>query len=349
MSEKFASEAHDLTDPQRPLSTYTRLGWLVVVLGVGGFLLWASFAPLDRGVPVTGTVISDGNRKNAQHPSGGIVEQMLVKDGDSLVKGQVVARLNTTQVTANLNASRENVAGLEVQIRGLRASRESKLLQARLLEQQISNLSELARDGFIPLNRLLELQRQAAQLQGAIAEDEGNLGRAERQISEIQQRMLAYDFEIANAAVKAPAAGVVQGLTVFNPGAVIGPGHKLFEIVPQGAALVVEGQVPTHLIDRVTPGLGVELMFTAFNQATTPHIPARVTLVSPDRFVDERSGTPYFKMKAEVTPEGMAMLKGLSLRPGMPVELFVKTGERTLMSYLFKPMLDRFHGGLREE
>ncbi len=213
----------------------------------------------------------------------------------------------------------------------------------------MNGLEELAREGFVPRHRLLELQRQAAQLRGAAAEDEGNIGRAERQITEIQQRMVAYEFEIANAAVKAPAAGVVQGLTIFNSGAVIAPGHKLFDIVPHGAALVVEGQVPTHLIDRVTPGLDVELMFTAFNQASTPHIPARVTLVSPDRFVDERTGIPYFKLQAQVTSQGMTMLKGLQLRPGMPAELFVKTGERTLMSYLFKPLLDRFHSGLREE
>jgi membrane fusion protein, protease secretion system len=107
--------------------------------------------------------------------------------------------------------------------------------------------------------------------------------------------------------------------------------------------------VPTHLIDRVTPGLEVELMFTAFNQVSTPHIPARVTLVSPDRFVDERTGVPYFKLQAQVTSQGMTMLKSLQLRPGMPAELFIKTGERTLMSYLFKPLLDRFHSGLREE
>ncbi|ABE46801.1 HlyD family efflux transporter periplasmic adaptor subunit [Polaromonas sp. JS666] len=348
MSRDTGNHMHDLTPSQRPVAGYTRLGWLVVLLGVGGFLLWASIAPLDKGVPVSGTVISDGNRKSVQHPTGGIVDQMLVKEGDTVTEGQLVARLNTTQATANLNASRETVLGLQMQIRGLRASRESKVLQARLLGQQIGGLDDLVRDGFVPRNRLLELQRQAAQLQGGMAEDEGNLGRAERQINEIQQRLVAYEFEIANAAVKTTAAGVVQGLTVFNPGAVIGPGHKLFEIVPQGVALVVEGQVPTHLIDRVAPGLGVELMFTAFNQASTPHIPAHVTLVSPDRFVDERSGTPYFKLKAEVTPEGMAMLTGLSLRPGMPVELFIKTGERTLMNYLFKPLLDRFHGGLRE-
>jgi protease secretion system membrane fusion protein len=338
----------DATLAERPLVGYTRFGWLVVLLGVGGFLLWASLAPLDRGVPVSGTVISDGNRKSAQHPTGGIVEKMLVKDGDLITEGQLVAQLNTTQATASLNASRENVKGLQVQIQGLRASMLAKQQQAALLDQQVTGMDDLARDGYVPRNRLLEIQRQAAQLRGSMAEDQGNIGRTESQISELRQRMIAYEFEIGNAAVKAPASGVVQGLTVFNPGAVISPGFKLFEIVPQGVGLVVEGQVPTHLIDKVTPGLEVELIFSAFNQASTPHIPAKVTLVSPDRFVDERSGAPYFKLRAEVTPAGMVLLKGLSLRPGMPVEIFVKTGERTLMNYLFKPLFDRFHGALRE-
>src|SRR6478672_4968210 len=166
--------------PQRPVAYYTRLGWLVVVLGVGGFLLWASLAPLDRGVPVTGTVISEGNRKSAQHPTGGIVDQMLVKDGDILAEGQVVARLNSTQAIANLNASREMVQGLQAQLVGLRASRESKIVQVSLLAQQLKGLEELTVEGFVPRNRLLELQRQAAQLRGAVAEDEGNMGHGER-------------------------------------------------------------------------------------------------------------------------------------------------------------------------
>lgn len=348
MKRDDSQAVSDVALADRPLGRYTLIGWLVVIFGVGGFFLWASIAPLDRGVPVTGTVIADGNRKSAQHPTGGIVERMLVKDGDQITEGQVVAQLNTTQATASLNASRENVKGLQVQIQGLRAAMQSKLQQAALLDQQVAGLDDLARDGYVPRHRLLELQRQAAQLRGGMAEDQGSIGRTESQISELRQRMIAYEFEIGNASVKAPASGVVQGLTVFNGGAVIPPGHKLFEIVPRDAVLVVEGQVPTHLIDKVTPGLGVELIFSAFNQAVTPHIPATVTLVSPDRFVDERSGAPYFKLKAQVTPEGMAMLKNESVRPGMPVEIFVKTGERTLMNYLFKPLFDRFHGGLRE-
>lgn len=328
---------------------HIRMGWIVVILGVGGFFLWACLAPLDKGVPISGFVATDGNRKSVQHPTGGIVEKMLVKEGDVIAQGQAVAVLNTTQTQSNLNASKETIQGLQAQISALRVSRAAKRRQLRIVEQQVQSLNELVREEYAPRNRLLDLQRQAAQLEGNIADDDGSLGRTEKQISELQQRMVAYEFEINNATVKASAAGVVQGVSVFNAGAVISPGQKLFEIIPKDAALVVEGQIPTHLIDKVTPGLSVELIFTAFNQASTPQIPAIVTLVSSDRFIEERSGAPYFKLKAEVTPEGMAVLgRGLSLRAGMPVELFIKTGERTLMSYLFKPLLDRLHGGLRE-
>lgn len=320
-----------------------------MLLGVGGFFLWAFLAPLDKGVPISGFVASDGNRRSVQHPTGGIVEKMLVKEGDAIVAGQVVALMNSTQAKSNLDAAKETIQGLQAQIRALRVSREAKLKQSRILAQQIRSVDDLVREDFVPRNRLLELLRQAAQIEGNIADDDGNIGRSEKQISELQQRMVAYEFEIANATVKTSATGVVQAISVFNAGAVISSGQKIMEIVPKDAALVVEGQVPTHLIDKVTPGLNVELIFTAFNQANTPHIPATVTLISSDRFVDERSGAPYFKLKAEVTPEGMKMLsQGLLLRAGMPVELFIKTGERTLMNYLFKPMMDRFQSGLRE-
>lgn len=332
-----------------PIAVYTTIGWLAVAVGVGGFLLWGSLAPLDKGVLVTGTLVSEGHRKSTQHPSGGIVDEILVREGDAVVRGQVVARLNSTQAAANLRASREMVQGLQLQIAGVRASRDAKITQAGLLGEQIRSLEELAQQEFVPRNRLLEARRQAAQLQGAIAEDEGNIGRFLHQVAEIRERMVAHEFEIANSALKAPASGVVQGLAVFNSGAVIGPGQKLFDIVPEGAKVVVEGQLPTHLVDKVTPGLEVELIFTALNRATTPHVPARVQLVSPDRFVDERTGSPYFKVHAEVTGEGLRVLNGQTLRPGMPVEFFVKTGERTLMNYLLKPLTDRLHGGMREE
>jgi protease secretion system membrane fusion protein len=138
-------------------------------------------------------------------------------------------------------------------------------------------------------------------------------------------------------------------MNVFTNGGVVPPGFRLMDIVPSDDPLVVEGQVPTHLIDKVHAGLKVELIFAAFNQNQTPHIPGIVTQVSADRLVDEKTGQSYYKMRAQVAPEGMKMVSHLAIRPGMPVEVFVRTGERTLMNYLFKPVFDRAKTSLTEE
>ncbi len=152
-----------------------------------------------------------------------------------------------------------------------------------------------------------------------------------------------------NAELKAPVAGTVVGLQIFTRGGVIGPGAKLMDIVPADDALIVEGQLPVNLVDKVHVGLPVELIFSAFNANKTPHIPGVVTAVSADRLVDEKSGAPYYRVRAKVTPEGAKMAAKLDIRPGMPVELFVKTGERTMMSYLLKPLFDRAKTSMTEE
>ena len=107
--------------------------------------------------------------------------------------------------------------------------------------------------------------------------------------------------------------------------------------------------MPVHLIDRVHVDLHVDLIFSALNQKKTPNIPGVVTQVSADRLTDERTGLPYYTIKARVTPEGMKQLSDQQIRAGMPVEIFIKTGERSLMSYLFKPILDRVHSSMSEE
>jgi len=117
----------------------------------------------------------------------------------------------------------------------------------------------------------------------------------------------------------------------------------MMDIVPSGDPLVVEGQLPVNLVDKVHPGLPVELMFSAFNTNKTPHIQGEVVNVSADRFVDEHSGMPYYMVRVKVTPEGAKQVAAnkMNIIPGMPVDLFVKTGERTMMNYLFRPVIDR--------
>ena len=196
----------------------------------------------------------------------------------------------------------ETIAGSEAQLRGTRDSQASKRQQRSALNEQLQGLRELARDGYIPRNRLLDSERLYAQIDGSIAEDFGRIGQLQRQILELRlrirqssedfqkdlrsqladtrirtedlrNRLASAEFELANSQVRAPAAGVVVGLEVYTEGGVIKPGQPLMDIVPQDEPLLVEARVPVQLVDKVHPGLPVELMFSAFNQSTTPRVP----------------------------------------------------------------------------
>ena len=424
--------------------SYARMGWLIVLLGVGGFLLWALLAPLDKGVPLQGTVAKESNRQAVQHQTGGTVQQILVRDGDVVKAGQVLVRMNSVTaqaavqmtdstyltdlaIEARLMAERdgahaiqfpapleqrrndprvagmmalqsqllvsrqgslrnelagveESISGLKVQIHGLQEARQSKKEQADLLKEQLSGMRDLAKEGYVARNRLLDLERTYAQLSGAISEDIGTIGRSQSQVAELTlrkaQRMQDYQkevrtqltevqkeaeaeharlqaqkFELSNVEVKAPADGVVVNLAVFTPGGVVAPGFKLMDIVPTNDPMVVEGQLPVNLVDRVHPGLPVDLQFSAFNANRTPHIPGQVEEVAADRNVDERTGQSFYKVRVKVTPQGAKLItqNKLEIRPGMPVSLFVKTGERTMMNYLLKPVFDRAESALTEE
>jgi protease secretion system membrane fusion protein len=421
---------------------YIRLGWWIVIAGIGGFLLWASLAPLDKGVPLSGTVTVATNRKAIQHQTGGTIEDILVKEGDVVKAGTVLVRMNGVQVKANaetmrvqyfaaraaearliaerdgkkeiafpaeletmrsdpivanyiamqrhllssrllgiqseLSAMDESISGLKLQTGGLEQSRDNKKQQLEFLREQLGGMRDLAKEGYIARNRLLELERMYAQISGAMSEDIGNIGRGQRQIAELKLRRvqrqqeyqkevrsqlsdvqkeaeaLAYklsglDYDLANVLVKAPVDGTVVGLNVFTRGGVVGPGFKMMDIVPRDDPLMVEGRLPVYLIDKVHPDLPVEFIFTAFNRNLTPHIPGIVTQVSADRFVDEDTNEPYYKVQARVAPEGMKMIADLQIRPGMPVDLFVKTGERTMMNYILKPILDHLKMAMTED
>ncbi|MEJ3643979.1 HlyD family type I secretion periplasmic adaptor subunit [Pseudomonas bubulae] len=442
MTQLNAKAVGDSNVLQLDDTRYARLGWLLMLGGFLGFLGWAALAPLDKGVAVSGKVMVSGHRKVVQHPSGGIVERIDVRDGDKVAAGQVLIRLKETPLLgqaqslrsqfygslaseARLNAERdgvasvsfpteltalasepevasnlalqrqlfdsrrqallldqqgidESIAGAEAQLRGVRDSQASKVLQRTALAEQLQGLRELAREGYIPRNRLLDSERVYAQVLGSISEDYGRIGQLQRQVLEmrlkirqlaeeyqkevrtqladtrvrtedLRNRLASAEFELANSQLRAPVAGIVVGLDVFTEGGVIKPGQALMEIVPQGEPLLVEARVPVELADKVHAGLPVELMFSAFSQSTTPRVVGEVMLVSADRQVDERTDEPYYTLRAQVTEAGMAQLAGLQIRPGMPVEAFVRTGERSMLNYLFKPLLDRTHMALVEE
>lgn len=322
-------------------------GWAVIVLGFGGFMAWASWAPLDGGVAVQGSLVADGNRKPVQHPVGGRVAAVLVREGDAVTQGQVLVQLDTTQQQAQANAAREAIAGLRSQVAATRAARATRRAQQESLQRQIQDTRPLAQDNYVPMNRLRELERQAEQLAGALAQDDGVIAQAEKQIDEIRQRLGGQEYELAQATIRASTSGVVQSLAVYGPGVVVTPGQVLMELVPRDARLVVEAQVPVNLVDRLQPGLPVEILFSTLNLNRTPTVHGEVLLVSPDRLVDQRTGLPYYRMRTTVSQPTVPGAP--PLRHGMPVDVFVKTGERSFLSYLFKPMVDRWHAGMRED
>jgi len=432
-----ASQLVDMNDA-RP----RRWGWMVLLLGFGGFFLWASLAPLDQGVPSTGMVVVSGSRKSVQPLVSGKVAAILAKDGDEVKKDQVLIRLDDTQARSQLDISKsqlftalavearlmaerdgkgqiqfparlvaekgdvraanvmalqkqlfdtrrqtlrseqsvlqESIAGLEAQAKGLEESKKAKDEQLRLLKEEIRGQRELANEGYLPRNRLLEQERLLAQLSGAISEDIGNVGRTLRGISEIKARMLAQqqtfskevestltdvqkeaaslssrvdalEFELANTEIRSPADGVVVGLAMHTVGGVAQAGSVLMDVVPKNEPLKIDTQIPTHLIDKLKPGLEVDILFPAFQQSITPHVPGKVVNVSADALIEPKQGMPYFKALVEVTPEGMHNLRHHQIRAGMPAEVFVKTGERTMMNYLIKPLTDRLRTSLTEE
>jgi len=277
----------------------------------------------------------------------------------------------------DLNVLRESIRGLEAQLQGIEESSRARREQMRLLSEEIERQRDLVKDGFLARNRLSEQERMLAAVMGAIAEDAGNLGRTRQQIAELRARMLAreqslrqevesqltdvqrdssaltsrlqaLEFELVNTEIKSPADGIVVGLAVHTVGGVVPAGSPMMEVVPMDEPLRIDAQVPPHLIDKVKPGLDVDILFPAFNQATTPHIPGRVTQVSADVLLEPKQGIPYFKATVEVLPEGMKQLRHHQIRAGMPAEVFVRTGERTMLNYLLKPLADRFNRALTE-
>jgi protease secretion system membrane fusion protein len=425
-------------------SRYVKVGWTIVLVGVVGSLLWATFAPLSKGVPVQGTVVVTGNRKSIQHPTGGIIQDILVNEGDEVKAGQVLVRMNDVQARAeaatiraqylselavkarlvaeatgaktitfapelvasaaahdrdaedemdlqqqllvtrrlalqsSLGALSETVSGYNAQLAATNQSRIYKIAEQKALDSQLDGMRQLANEGYAPRSRLQDLEREGARLDGDISSQAGLTGQLTSQIAEarlhaaqqqddymkevrtqltdvqrdseaLRSRLEASDFQLANSEVRSPVDGTVVGVNVFTDGGVVAAGAKLMEVVPSGEPLEVEGDLPVNLIDKVNKGMRVDMMFTAFNQNSTPRIPGTLTFVSADRLVNEHTGEPYYLVRAVATPQGMKVLKHLNVKPGMPVEVFVNAGQRSLLSYLLKPVVDRAHTALAED
>lgn len=273
---------------------------------------------------------------------------------------------------------RENILGAEEQLKGLRQVQYSRSAQIRLLNQELDGVRSLAAEGYVTRNRMLELERNAAELSASLAQNIADTGRTRNQIAELKLRILqleqnyqqevqsqlsdmqkeaaaladrlrALDYEVSNTVIRSPIDGVVLGLSASTIGGVIQAGSRIMDVVPANEPLQVDAMVPVQAIDKMQPGLPVDIAFPAFNHAQTPNIPGRVLTISADRLIDETNKQPYYLAEIEVTADGMDKLGSNRIRPGMPATVTIKTGERNLMSYLMKPMLDRIDGAFKEQ
>lgn len=426
-------------DDNRP----SRWGLWLVLAGFGGFLLWASLAPLDAGVVATATVNVADARKTIQHLTGGSVRAILVREGDQVKKGQALIELDSTRAIAEqgvvsaqyivvrtvenrLQAERdgarevsfdaqllsqfpndprlasamvlqqrlfntrraalfgeasilrENVLGAEEQLKGLRQIQGSRSAQVNFLKQEMVGVRSLAAEGYVTRNRLLELERNGADLNAALSQNIADIGRTRNQIAELKLRILqleqdyqkevqsqlsdtqkeataladrlrVLDYEVTNTVIRSPIDGIILALNVSTVGGVIQAGSTIMDVVPAGEPLQVDAMIPVQAIDKMIPGLPVDITFPAFNHAQTPSIPGRVMTISADRLIDETNKQPYYLAQVEVTSSGMDKLGNSMIRPGMPATVTIKTGERNLMSYLMKPMFDRIDGAFKEQ
>ncbi|QCT19307.1 HlyD family type I secretion periplasmic adaptor subunit [Jejubacter calystegiae] len=421
---------------------YQLMGIAVIIIGIMGFFSWAAFAPLDKGVTASGTVIVAGNRKAVQAPSNGIVESIRIKEGDRIQAGVTLIELSRTPsqaryeqardkylaalaATARLQAERDNLAtpvypdtlledrwrpqgeaaialqnqlfharrqamlgelnsnqhsltSLELQTQSLSRALNLKKRMNNNLIQQLHDTKSLAEQGIFPLNRYRELQRQQHETQSQIEELTGQIAsnkekqkgikqniersqgeyyrdvntlleKSTAESNEQQKNIQITHYELEHTQIVAPISGTIMALKVMTPDSVLSSGETLMEIVPDDLPLVVDAQVNSDLIDKVYPGLEVNMMFTALNQNKTPVIPGHVSLVSPDRLINKNNGEPYYQVQITVSDEGMELLKNEDIRPGMSAGVLIKTGSRSLLNYLFKPVLDRAKTALTEE
>jgi multidrug efflux pump subunit AcrA (membrane-fusion protein) len=330
-----------------PIRRYIALGILVIGLLVGGFGSWAALAPLTSAAIAQGVVKADTYSKVVQHLEGGIIREILVRDGEPVKEGQVLVRLDDADAAADLDAARAEIAALKAEISSIRAQLPS-------VEEQFRDQQTLYKKGFARKPVMLELERTVTKLKGEIEANENRL----RSLREQERKAQA---KTRRNVITAPQDGVVMNLRFHTVGGVIPPGGEILDLVPARDKLVLEVKIQPIDIDVVRSGLPATVRFVAYKQRNTPVVDGRVTRVSADAISDQqrprsqataadaRTDLPYFLATIEVEQEQLSRVPNVKLYPGMPVEAAIVTGERTLLAFLVQPVTDSFARAFREE
>jgi protease secretion system membrane fusion protein len=423
-----------------------RTGLWLLGIGLVGFLIWATFAPLDEGVPTDGVVSIETNHKVVQHLTGGIVGHIMVKEGQEVHKGDVLLKLDENNVKARYQEIRQRYFGLRAQESRLIAEKmgnsniafhedlqknsadpfiqqhmmnQSQLLQARqsalageiaskresisgqnamivgyqgmleshqvqlsLLQEQLNGIRELVKEGYAPRNQQNDLEQKVAQTYGEIASAKANILRSTKAILELSQQIntrqqmekkevdtemaqvklqvesdaekfKSLQEELARTTLLAPASGQVVGLQMHTIGGVIQPGQKIMDIVPANEPLIIDAQIQPHLIDKIHVGQDADVRFSTFSHSPQLLVEGKLVMISKDLLMqvatNNAPASSYYLARISITPKGLRDLNGHQLQPGMPVQVVIKTGERSLLTYLLHPLTKRIAASMTEE
>jgi HlyD family secretion protein len=411
----------------------------VLLFGLGG---WASTAEISGALIAQGSVVVDSNVKKVQHPTGGVVGELFVRDGDHVKEGDMLLRLDETVTQANLaivtkgltelyarkarlaaerdgadsvaappeladgvndpdvkealgserklfdlrrqdrlgqkQQLQERITQLQQQIAGLSAQQDAKNKEVALIEQELQGVRDLYAKNLVQLNRLTSLERDEARLEGELGQLVAQAAEAKGKIAEIQLQIIQVDQDLSSDVAKelretdskigeyverkvtaedqlkrtdirAPQDGIVFQSTANTVGGVIAAGDPIMLIVPESDNLLVEVKVDPKDIDQIQFGQPVLLRFSSFNVRTTPELNGTVVRMGADTTTDQRTGQSYYLVRISMTADEIKRLGDVKLTPGMPVEAFIQTGERTMLSYLVKPLHDQLMRSFREK
>jgi HlyD family secretion protein len=420
---------------------HTVMGLAIMVLLVGGLGGWATTTEISGAVVASGMLVVDSNVKKVQHPTGGIVGELRVRDGDHVKVGDLVVRLDDTVTRANLAIVvksldelaarqarleaerddldtvqfpddlvarsdnpdvmrtitgerklfdlrvvarrgqkaqlRERIGQLNEEIRGQTGQAESKRREIELINKELEVVRELWRKELVPISRVTAVERDAVRIDGErnqlianMAQTRGKMTETELQIIQVDQdlrsevakelreiqgktaeqveRKITAEDQLKRIDIRAPQNGTVHQLVVHTVGGVINAGEPLMLVVPDADDLVIEARLAPQNIDQLRVGQQANIRFSAFNQRTTPEIAGKVITISADVSQDQKTSASFYVVRISTSVDEIARLGGVKLVPGMPVEAFIRTDDRTVMSFLVKPLQDQIVKAFRE-
>ena len=433
--------------PKRPtmqasIRRHQLAGLSVVLLVAGGIGSWAATTEISGAVIAPGVLVVDTHVKKVQHPTGGVIGEILVRDGDPVEAGDSLVRLDdtitrsrhailtrrlielkarkarleaerdgqeTVTVPDDLSAQmtnpivayvmtgetrlfevrrssrmgqeaqlRQRIEQLKQEISGLESQAVAKAEELVLIQRELESARELWAKDLMPISKFTSIEREATRVAGErakliseIARTKAQVTETELQIIQIQhnlasevtrelgdidaaigeyfERKVAAEDELQRIDIRAPQAGVVHQSIAHTVGGVINAGEVVMLIVPESDDLTIEAKASPADIDQLEVGQSAMLRLSALNQRTTPEISGSVTHVSADVATDQRSGSSYYIVRVAMNAAEVARLGNVALVPGMPVEVFIKTDDRNVLSYLVKPLTDQIARAFREQ